>query len=333
MHTASRNGLQLGTTIFSFNNEYHSRRYTFEQLVAKVGELGLGPGLEIVGFSHIRGFPAVTDEFADRLRSLLDRHRLQPSCLCINADAYIRRDQRMTDDESYAYHEAQIRAAAKLGFPVVRYQFLAGPKVICRLAPLAEKLDVKLGLEIHAPERPDSRDVLAYREMYAKVNSPYLGFIPDMGASARAVPPSLLNWLRNGGIQEKFIQIALDTWSIGGSREDRAAEFRSREQAAGASEMDIRRMFMMFTMIGRMEPRGWLEIMPQVIHIHGKCYDFDANNHEVAIPYEELLPVFLNGGYNGYISTEWEGQAFNDEDGFAKVQAHHALCKKILGRA
>jgi len=329
----ANNGLQLGTTIFSLNNEYHSRRYSFEQLVTKVGELGLGPGLEIVGFSHIRGFPAVTDEFAERLRSLLDRHQLQASCLCINADAYIRRNQRMTDDESYTYHEAQIRAAAKLGFPVVRYQFLAGPEVIRRLAPLAEKLNVKLGLEIHAPERPDSRDVLAYREMYSKVNSPYLGFIPDMGASARAVPPSLLNWLRSDGIQEKFIQIALECWSLGGTREERAAEYRKREQAAGASEMDIRKMFMMFTMIGRMEPRGWIEIMPQVIHIHGKCYDFDENNHEVAIPYEELLPVFQKAGYKGFLSTEWEGQAFNNEDGFAKVQAHHALCKRILGKA
>src|SRR5208337_2921698 len=327
MHMMANNGLQLGTTIFSLNNEYHSRRYSFEQLVTKVGELGLGPGLEIVGFSHIRGFPAVTDEFAERLRSLLDRHKLQASCLCINADAYIRRNQRMTDDESYTYHEAQIRAAAKLGFPVVRYQFLAGPEVIRRLAPLAEKLNVKLGLEIHAPERPESRDVLAYREMYSKVNSPYLGFIPDMGASARAVPPSLLNWLRSDGIQEKFIQIALECWSLGGTREERAAEYRKREQAAGASEMDIRKMFMMFTMIGRMEPRGWIEIMPQVIHIHGKCYDFDENNHEVAIPYEELLPVFQKAGYKGFLSTEWEGQAFNNEDGFAKVQAHHALCK------
>jgi sugar phosphate isomerase/epimerase len=333
MHMTPTNGLKLGTTIFSFNNEYHSRRYSLEQLIAKVGELGLGPGLEIVGFSHVRGFPVVTDEFAQHFRLLLDRHKLQASCIGLNADAYIRRNQRMTDDESYAYHEGQVRAAAKLGFPVARYQFLAGPEVIRRLAPLAEKLNVKLGLEIHAPERPNSRDVLAYREMYARVNSPYLGFIPDMGASAKGVPPSLVKWLREIGIQEKFIQIALDCWAREGSREERAAEYRKQEQAAGASEMDIRKMFMMFSMIGRMEPRGWLEIMPQVIHIHGKCYDFDANNHEPAIPYEELLPVFQNAGYQGFMSTEWEGQAFNDEDGFAKVQAHHALAKRILGRA
>lgn len=328
----AKNGLRLGTTIFSFTNEYHSRRYSLEELIAKVGELGLGPGLELVGFAHVRGFPVVSDEFAECLRTLLERHKLEPSCLGLNADVHIRRDRRMTDDECYTYHEAQIRAAAKLGFPVARYQFPAGPEVIRRLTPLAEKLNVKLGLEIHAPERPNSPDVLAFREMYAKENSPYLGFIPDMGASARAVPPSLINWLRNDGIRERFIQIALECWALGGTREERIAEYQRRERAVGASEMDIRKMFIMFAIVARMDPRAWLEIMPQVVHIHGKCYDFDENNHEVAIPYEELLPVFRDGGYNGFMSTEWEGQAFNDEDGFAKVQAHHALCKRILGR-
>ena len=327
------NGLRLGTTLYSFTNEYHSRRYSLEQLIAKVSELGLGPGVELVGFSHVRGFPVVSDEFADSLRTLLERYKLEPSCLGLNADAYIRRNRRMTDDENYAYHEAQIRAAAKLGFPVTRYQFLAGPEVIRRLVPLAEKCNVKLGLEIHAPERPDSPDVLAYREMYAKVNSPYLGFIPDMGACARAVPASLLTWVRAQGIQEKFLQIALECWELEGTREERVAEYRKRELAAGASEMDIRKMFIMFSIVARMEPRKWLEIMPQVVHLHGKCYDFDENCHEPAIPYEELLPLFRDGGYKGFMSSEWEGQAFNDEDGFAKVQAHHTLCKRILGQA
>jgi len=82
-----------------------------------------------------------------------------------------------------------------------------------------------------------------------------------------------------------------------------------------------------------MDPREWLEIMPQVVHIHGKCYDFDENGDEVAIPYAEILPLFRDNGYNGFMSTEWEGHAISDEDGFAKVQAHHALCRRILGTA
>ena len=82
-------GLQLGVTLFSFTNEFHSRQYSFEQLLAKVAELNMGPGVEVVGYQSIRGFPSITDEFAARFRELMAKHHLQPSCLAINSDAAI----------------------------------------------------------------------------------------------------------------------------------------------------------------------------------------------------------------------------------------------------
>src|SRR5260370_14755183 len=141
--TNENTGLRLGTTLFSLTNEFLSRKFTLEQLVAEVARRGLGPGLEIVGFQSIRGFPHVSDEFADRFRQLLQRHGLEASCLGINADIALRRGTRMTTEESVAYHEAQITAAAKLGFPGARYQFAAGPEVVRRLVPLAQRVGVQ----------------------------------------------------------------------------------------------------------------------------------------------------------------------------------------------
>ena len=51
-------GFKLSTTLFALTNEWLSREYTFESLVDKTVELGLGPGLEIVGFQSVRGYPA-----------------------------------------------------------------------------------------------------------------------------------------------------------------------------------------------------------------------------------------------------------------------------------
>ena len=51
-------GPQLGVTLFSFTRAYRDYRYTFEELIRKAGRLGFGPGLEIVGFQSIRGYPA-----------------------------------------------------------------------------------------------------------------------------------------------------------------------------------------------------------------------------------------------------------------------------------
>jgi hypothetical protein len=32
------------------------------------------------------------------------------------------------------------------------------------------------------------------------------------------------------------------------------------------------------------------------------------------------------------MSSEWERHFFSDDPGFPMVEAHHALCKRILGR-
>ncbi len=331
MSTSS--GLKLGTTIYSFTNAFHQQKYTVEQLIDKVGELGLGPGVEIIGFSHIREFPEVSNEFAERLKKALERNKLVLSCLAINADVLRRRNQPMTDDESYAYHKVQIESAAKLGAPVARCQFAAGVEVIRRLAPLAEKLNVKLGMELHAPESVSSATVLAFREMFDKERSPYLGFTPDFSASVKGIPNIFLNHFRKQGIPEKFIQIAVDAWKTEGTMQQRLAEYQKREREAGAPEQVIRGMFSIFPMLGRQDPKAWKEIVHQTVHIHGKCFEFGPDGNETAIPYAEILPVFVDGGYSGYMSAEWEGHAFEDSDGFDEVKAQHALCKRILSKA
>lgn len=328
---SQKKGLRLGTTLYSLTNQFHGREYTFEQLIRKMAVEKLGPGLEVVGFQSIRGFPAITDEFADRFKALIAETGLEPSCLGINADIHIDPDRPMTSDESVAYHERQLRAAAKLGFPVARYQYPAGPDVIRRLVPLAEKLGVKLGLEIHAPHHVQHPDVLAYREMYAQVGSPYLGFIPDFGASARAVPPSFIEYFRTeAAIPGDIIKLALDIWNTDGDAYTRQKDFVAKARARGTDERFISETVMIFRLFSRQEPRSWMEIMPQVVHIHGKFFDFDANGNEVSVDYERLLPVFVEGGFDGFMSSEYEGHVWTESDGFDKLRRHHALAKRIL---
>jgi sugar phosphate isomerase/epimerase len=324
--TEQASGLRLGTTLFSFTNEFHARKYTVEQLIDKVGELGLGPGVELIGFSAIREYPGVSDEFVQMFRDALERNHLEPSCLSMNGDVMIRRTRPMTNDESYEYHRTQIETAAKLGMPVAKTQVIVGPEVLARLAPLGERLNVKIGVELHSPERVDSPNVIALREMYAKVDSPYLGFVPDFGACVTAVPHCFVDHFRELGIPEKFIQIALEAWSLTGTFGERIGQYQERERAAGAGDSEIGAMFMIFSMLGHQEPRKWLEIMPQVIHIHGKFYDAK----EAAVPFEELLPLFRDNGYQGYLSSEWEAHAFTDDDAESELLALHERMRHIL---
>jgi sugar phosphate isomerase/epimerase len=326
----SGGGLKCGTTLYALTNEFLSRRYSFEDLLAETARRRTGPGVEIVGFQSIRGFPEVTDEFADRFKELTHRYQLVPTSLGINADQEIRRGQLMSDDEQVAYHEPQIRAAAKLGFPIARYQYGAGPEVIRRLAPLAEKLGVKLGLEIHAPQHADHPDVVKYREMYAQVRSPNLGWIPDFSSTASTVPPSYLEHCRQNGVPEKLIELAMEKWHGDGDTQARMKQFHEEARAGKFDDTHISRLSLIFPMFGRAKPASWKELMPEVVHIHGKFFGFDAAGNEECIDYPALLPLFKQGGFEGYMSSEWEGHMYSDADAFAMIERHQALCRRIL---
>ena len=328
--TPTTAGPKTGTTLYALTNEYLSRRYSFEELLAETAKRGTGPGLELVGFQSIRGFPEVSDEFADRFKALIAQYKLEPTALGINADQEIRRGKVMTDDEMVAYHEPQLRAAAKLGFPVARYQYGAGPEVIRRLVPLAEELNVKLGLEIHAPQHANHPDVLKYREMYAKVKSPFLGWIPDFSSTAATVPPSFLDHCRDSGVPEKLIELAMEIWNADGDTFARMKQYQERSRASGFEDAHISQLSLIFPMFGKADPNSWTELMPEVVHIHGKFFGFDAQGNEEAINYEALLPLFKDGGFNGYMSSEWEGHMYSDADAFEMIERHQAMCKRIL---
>jgi sugar phosphate isomerase/epimerase len=323
-------GLQLGVTLFSLTNEFWTREYSFEQLLEQIAIRGLGPGVEVIGFQSIRGFPVVTDAFADRFRELMAKHRLLPSCLGINADLFIRRSRPMTTEESVAYHIPQIEAAAKLGFPVARYQFAAGAETIRRLVPLAERLGVILALEVHAPYKVNSPEVMAYREMYEKTGSPYLGFIPDFGSCARTVPASYIDSLTRGGVSKDVIDAALDIWASDADPGTKRKRFTETATSMGANPVAFSSLAVIFNILVPQQPKAWLEIMPRVVHIHGKFYDFDAEGNDNCIPLDQLLPLFRDNGFNGFLSSEYEGHIYSSASGLEMVARHQALCRKIL---
>ena len=106
----------IGVTLFSFTNEWQERLFTLDTLLEAVAANGLGPGVELVGFQSIRGYPALTDAFADSFREKVAALGLIPTALAGNADLGIRRDRIQTVDEAVAYLEPQIVAARRLGF-------------------------------------------------------------------------------------------------------------------------------------------------------------------------------------------------------------------------
>lgn len=326
--------LRLGATLYAFTRDYHAHRYTFDELMAKVDELQLGPGLEVVGFQSIRGYPHISTEFEDHFKSLIERYNLEPSCLGANLDLGRRPDRLMTPEEEVVYLGAQLEAARILGFPVVRVGSDVTTEALERFLPAAERAQVKIGIELHSPVTVDSPKVTAFRELFERVQSPYLGFIPDFGASMTGIPPGILKSFRKDGVASEIVDLLPEVWQKDTDIGDKRAEFVERAKGLGADDATISKLMVALALFGRENPRAWLEIIPQTVHIHGKFYEHDETGNEPVVPYAEIIEVLVEGGYNGVMSLEWEGHIWEDEvDAFTVVKRQHDLCQRLLERA
>lgn len=322
--------IKLSTSLFSYAYEWNSGRYSFEDLFSITKQVALGPGLEIIGFQSFRGFPFVTEQDVAETKRLMEKYSFEPACLDSNTDIARRRDRLMTEDETVEYLEPQILAAQRLGFPVLRVQMTTKPGVLRRLAPIAEKAQVKLGMELHTPYQVDHPAVMAVRELYDELNSPYLGFVPDFGTSMRAIPDALLYSFKEAGVQDEWIAITKEIWYKDVPPPAKFAELHERVAPLGATPPQIGRLNMAFSMNGRQPVEKWREIVPQTVHLHGKFYGFDENGEEPSIDYAAILKVFHEGGYDGFISSEYEGSAFTDEfSAFDMVAKHHTLIQML----
>lgn len=330
--TATPEGLPtLGITLFSLTLEMRRPDYTLEGMIRRVAELDLGPGLEVVGFQSIRDWPRVSDRFATEFRSLLDECELTPTAMSMNLDLALRRDRRMTEEEALAYLEAQMEAAKKLGFPIGKSAILSTRSFVEGLARIAERLEMQFGVEVHSPEAVDSPHVLELRELFDEVGSPLLGFIPDFSASMHRVPPSLKEAHRASGMPPELIALVDEVWSSDSTMPEKFARFAEAAEALGASPGDRGKLNMVLTMHGRMDPRRWEELMPRVVHVHGKFYEIDETGNEPSIDHATIMDVLVRAGYTGSISSEWEGHAYTDAvSGYDMCRAHHDLCRRLL---
>jgi hypothetical protein len=76
--------------------------------------------------------------------------------------------------------------------------------------------------------------------------------------------------------------------------------------------------------------------MPRIFHVHAKFYAIDAEGNEPAMDIPRIVRQFVQGGYTGYLSSEWEGHAFQDlgeADPVQLVKQQHALMRKTIEEA
>jgi hypothetical protein len=71
--------------------------------------------------------------------------------------------------------------------------------------------------------------------------------------------------------------------------------------------------------------------MPYIYNIHGKFYEMTEAYQEYSILYEDIIPVLIEGGYEGYINSEYEGQR-NTQDAFETDSCEQIRRQQVMFR-
>jgi hypothetical protein len=326
-------GMKLGITLYSLTSEWAAGRYTFESLLQEVADSELGPGVEFNAAQMLRTYPSVDDTFVRMWRDRLDQFGLEPSAMGTNLDMGRRIDRDMTPDEEYDFLALQLQTANRLGFHTVVIRS-AGRELLQRLLPLAEKYDQRLAYELHAPAGPNDDKIMGIRELYADLGSDRLGFTADFSATMHSLSPTLHRTLRQMGLPDEHFAVMEQTWRKPIPMHERNQEF---EDYLRVHDFDPAQLGpftrLAFNMHGLVPPEEWMDIMPLIFHVHTKFYDIDDNGDEPAMDIPRIIRQFVEGGYTGYLSSEWEGHAFADlgeSDPVELVKAQHKLIRRTI---
>lgn len=312
---------RIGISFHTFVQDYLSFVYSFEDMMEMASLLG--GGVEIVGPSNHWGFPEVSDEFERTFKSAVERYGLTPTCYGSYSDPFMLPHRDLTPQEMYEYLVPQLKGAAKLGFPVVRLQYFS--HVIAeKLLTLAEKLDLRLGYELHTPLTLESETVAMLHEQVDRLDSERLGFIPDFGIFARSIAKYHLDQGRRAGVGEGIIAQAQALWAAQTPKAQAVEVIRS----VGGDERAVSWVSMLWGCFGHSDPAALADIKEHIVHCHGKFYSI-VDGDEPDLRYEEIVRTLLDIGYRGWVSTEYEG---GPTDTFEIAKAHQEMMKRHVKR-
>ena len=326
---AKKHEVKRGVSLYSFQEEFFLRKMTLEDCIAACAEMG-ALGIETIGEQMMPGFPNLSDEFYDQWHGWMDKYGVVPTCHDSFIDTKKYKGRLMTDEEMLAATLRDLKHASRLGCTVVRTQRLTPPHICEQAVPYAEEHNVRMGIEIHAPHTFDSDVMQVHYEMMEKLDSPYYAFLPDMGTYEKRFPRVRSERHIRNGAKREIVKYICDAYE---NRED-LDKVGVEVEKMGGGELELAVLNDAKRIIYD-DPRRLLDFKHRIIHIHAKFYEMLDDGTEYSIPYEDVVPVLIEAGFDGYLSSEYEGnrhiQDVFEVDSVEQVRRQHEMFKRLLG--
>ncbi|MRW89813.1 xylose isomerase [Duganella sp. FT80W] len=321
--------IKRGVSLYSYQYETFLRKMTLDDCIAHAAGLG-AKGIEVLAEQSFTSFPEVPQAQIDGWFASLERHGAYAQCHDMFLDTKLYKHRKLSFDEMVASMQRDLHFAHKLGCKTMRIIVNTPPEVVVACVPLAEKLDIRMGIEVHSPFHFDHPWILRYTELTRATGSDHVGYIPDMGMYTKNYPRVFRDRFLRLGATPAIVDFILEAHAARVLTDYLLMDIRKM----GANPVDLQMAETTRHNIWS-NPRRMLEFMPWIFHIHAKFYEIDDSGKEPAIPYEEIIPVLIEGGYTGHLSSEYEGQRHIEDafevDGREQVRRQHEMFKRLLG--
>jgi sugar phosphate isomerase/epimerase len=323
--------IKRGVSLYSFQNETFQGKMTLEDCIRSCAEMGAN-GIEVIGEQSFWGWPEYDVDPAEiaNWHALMTRYGTTPVSHDFMLDYKRYKGRLMSLDEQVASVRRDIEFGAALGVKYIRALVSIDPGVLVAAAPYAEEKNIKILTEVHAPLHFDHPWIIRIAEAFETSGSQALGFLPDMGMFLDRFPRVWKEKFMRLGVPQRiadYIETAyedrvlseyviLAVQEMGGTGPAIAMAETLRHNAAFA-------------------PKRMLDHMDRIHNIHGKFYEMTADYEEPSIRYNEIIAVLKQGGYDGYICSEYEGNRWIEDveepDSVEQVRRQQVMLARLLG--
>jgi sugar phosphate isomerase/epimerase len=191
--------MKLGVSLYSYQQSIFFNEMTLEDQIREVSEnLPGADGIEIVDEMSLR-YPDPGDAFVAQWQGWMERYGTKPVTMDVSMDVLQFRDHVMNHDEVAERLQRDIRLAKRLGFAHVRVLSVCPLDVMIKALPLAEKLNIPLGKEVHQPMALEGRQVTEIIDFAEKHGTQHLGIVPDFGIFGFRPSEAMLAWYERKG--------------------------------------------------------------------------------------------------------------------------------------
>lgn len=304
-------GIKTCVSLYSLQDEYLNHRMDLKDCLSYVKACG-AQGVEILPDQMIKRTPEPSEEdLADWFDGLKETG-LTPVAADVFLNTNLYKNRTLTRRECIELLVKEIKLADKMGIRLIRLVSMVPYWVLEPLLPYCEQYNVTVALEVHAGMAFDEPATLSYIAEMKRLNSKYVGLVIDTGIFCRRFPRVVRAYESSVGSSPIMFDFIESTFTETGDFHQYMKQSGWKFPPEIDAQLNDHDRMMAHIMDGYENyPYEVLdEYLPYIKHFHFKMFEMTEEGPEYSMDYKGLLRYLHDHNWEGYVSTEYEGNRF-----------------------